>query len=278
MRLAALSGRAVVLAGDGAVDIRTASGGRFGPDPMDVLADWDEFASWVAVSSLPAPEAFDAASLGAPVPRPRQVFAVALNYPPHAAEAGYLPPEIPLLFTKFPSSITGPSSRVSLPEGHVDWELELVAVMARDAYRVPAARGWQAVAGLMAGQDLSERKLQLTGTPPQFSLAKSYPGFGPTGPALVTPDELPDQDDLTLTCTLNGEVVQYARTSEMIFPVPRLVEFITAVCPVYAGDLVFTGTPAGVGNRRVPPRFLGPDDILTGFIEGIGTIRQDFAR
>jgi len=278
MRLAALSGRAVVLAGDGAVDIHAASGGQFGPDPMDVLADWDEFVSWAAASPLPAPEAFDTASLGAPAPRPRQVFAVALNYPPHAAEAGYVPPEIPLLFTKFPSSITGPSAPVTLPDGHVDWELELVAVMARDAYRVPAAQGWEAVAGVMAGQDLSERKLQLTGAPPQFSLAKSYPGFGPTGPALVTPDELPDRDDLTLTCTLNGELVQYAHTSEMIFPVPRLVEFITAVCPVYAGDLIFTGTPAGVGNRRVPPRFLGPGDILTGSIECIGTICQTFVR
>jgi 2-keto-4-pentenoate hydratase/2-oxohepta-3-ene-1,7-dioic acid hydratase in catechol pathway len=231
----------------------------------------------VASAQLPAGAAFDERDLGAPVPRPRQVFAVALNYRPHAAEAGYTPPEIPLLFTKFPSCITGPSVTVDLPAGNVDWEIELVAVLARDAHRVPAADGWSAVAGLTIGQDLSERRLQLTGTPPQFSLAKSYPGFGPTGPALVTVDELPDPDDLELTCTLSGEMVQHARTGEMIFSVPRLVEFVTAVCPVYAGDLIFTGTPAGVGNRRTPPRFLRPDDVLVSEIEHVGRMRTIFA-
>lgn len=196
-----------MLAGDGAADVAAASDGRFGPDPMDVLANWDQFTTWAATSSLPTPMLFDPATLGAPSPRPRQVFAVALNYRPHAAEAGYVPPEIPLLFTKFPSSIAGPFTVVKLPCGHVDWELELVAVMARDAYRVPAAQGWEAVAGVMVGQDLSERKLQLSGVPPQFSLAKSYPGFGPTGPVLVTLDELHDRDNVSLGCTLNGEIV-----------------------------------------------------------------------
>ena len=289
MRLANLAGRAVLLVGagavdgavggavDGAVDVATASDGRFGPDPMDVLADWDAFAKWAGLADLRAPTPYDERDLGAPVPRPRQVFAVALNYRPHAAEAGYAAPEIPLLFTKFPSCIAGPHATVDLPDGNVDWELELVAVIARDVHRVPASDGWSAVAGVTVGQDLSERKLQLTGSPPQFSLAKSYPGFGPNGPALVTVDELPNPDDLGLTCTLSGEVVQQARTGEMIFSVPRLVEFVTAVCPVYAGDLIFTGTPAGVGNRRTPPRFLTPDDVLVSEIEHLGRLRTTFA-
>lgn len=201
---------------------------------------------------------------------------MALNYRPHAAEAGYVPPEIPLLFTKFPSCIVGPAAEVELPKGNVDWELEMVAVIGAPCHRVPASEGWEVVAGLMVGQDLSERVLQLTGKPPQFSLGKSYPGFGPTGPALVTPDELPDRDDIAIECLLNGESVQAARTSEMIFSVPQLVEFISAVCPLHPGDLIFTGTPAGVGNRRVPQRFLGPDDILVSRIDGLGEMRQTF--
>lgn len=276
MRLATLSDRAVLLTEDGAVDIAHASSGRFGPDPMDVLTDWTGFRAWAASAELPAASPYRTADLDAPVPRPRQVFAVALNYRPHAAEAGYVPPEIPLLFTKFPSCVVGPAAEVELPKGNVDWELEMVAVIGASCHRVPAHEGWEVVAGLTVGQDLSERVLQLTGKPPQFSLGKSYPGFGPTGPALVTPDELPDRDDIAIECLLNGESVQAARTSEMIFSVPRLVEFISAVCPLFPGDLIFTGTPAGVGNRRVPQRFLGPDDVLVSRIDGLGEMRQTF--
>ncbi|MFG2946380.1 fumarylacetoacetate hydrolase family protein [Streptomyces adustus] len=276
MRLATLADRAVLLVGDGAVDIATASHGRFGSDPMQLLAEWDEFVAWAGQAELPAATPYRETDLNAPVPRPRQVFAVALNYRPHAAEAGHVAPEIPLLFTKFPSCITGPHAEVELPDGNVDWELEMVAVIGRACHRVPAAGAWEVVAGLTVGQDLSERRLQLTGKPAQFSLGKSYPGFGPTGPALVTPDELADRDDLAIECLLNGESVQAARTSEMIFSVPRLIEFISAVCPLHPGDLIFTGTPSGVGNRRVPQRFLGPEDILVSRIEGLGELRQTF--
>ncbi|MET8857959.1 fumarylacetoacetate hydrolase family protein [Streptomyces sp. NPDC004579] len=276
MRLATLSDRAVLLTDDGAIDVADASSGRFGPDPMDVLDDWTAFRTWAASADLPAASPYRTADLDAPVPRPRQVFAVALNYRPHATEAGHVPPEVPLLFTKFPSCIVGPDAEVELPKGHVDWELEMVAVIGAPCHRVPAGQGWEAVAGLTVGQDLSERVLQLTGKPPQFSLGKSYPGFGPTGPALVTLDELPDRDDIAIECLLNGESVQSARTSEMIFSVPQLVEFISGVCPLHPGDLIFTGTPAGVGNRRVPQRFLGPDDVLVSRIDGLGEMRQTF--
>ncbi|MET7988453.1 MULTISPECIES: fumarylacetoacetate hydrolase family protein [unclassified Streptomyces] len=276
MRIATLADRAVLLVEDGAVDIATASNGRFGSDPMELLDRWAEFETWAAQAELPAATPYREADLNAPVPRPRQVFAVALNYRPHAAEAGYVAPEIPLVFTKFPSCIAGPQAEVELPDGNVDWELEMVAVIGRACHRVPAEEAWDVVAGLTVGQDLSERRLQLTGTPAQFSLGKSYPGFGPTGPALVTPDELADRDDMAIECLLNGESVQAARTSEMIFSVPRLIEFISTVCRLHPGDLIFTGTPAGVGNRRVPQRFLGPKDVLVSRIEGLGELRQTF--
>ena len=273
MRLASLAGRAVLLVDGGAVDV--ASAGPFGPDPMDVLAEWTAFREWAATAAL-VPTPFEPADLSAPVPRPRQVFAVALNYPPHAAEAGYQPPADPLVFTKFPSCVTGPDAVVDLPGDRVDWEVELVVAIGTTAHHVPASEAWSHVAGLTVGQDLSERRVQMLGAPPQFSLGKSFPGFGPTGPELVTPDEFGDPDDLEITGLLNGEVVQRARTKEMIFDVPDLIARLSAICPLLPGDLVFTGTPAGVGNRMTPPRYLTPDDVLVSRVEGIGELRTRF--
>ncbi|MEU6536846.1 fumarylacetoacetate hydrolase family protein [Streptomyces sp. NPDC047000] len=293
MRFGVLDGRAVVIKGDRAAAVsgdRTAgiggdraagsarpSQGPLSGDPAVLLADWPRLRDWAA--GLPD-EAYDIpvdpAALGAPVPHPRQVFAVALNYPPHAAEAGYTPPEEPLVFTKFPTCITGPETTVALPPGKVDWEVELVAVIGRETYRVSEDRAWQSVAGLTVGQDLSERVSQLRGKPAQFSLGKSFPGFGPIGPVLVTPDEFDDPDDLEITGLLNGEVVQHDRTGSMIFPVPELIARLSAVLPLLPGDLVFTGTPAGVGNRMNPPRYLTAADELVSRVEGIGEIRQRF--
>ncbi|MEU9343836.1 fumarylacetoacetate hydrolase family protein [Streptomyces sp. NPDC048278] len=277
MRLGVLDGRAVVVGGDRAADVTVASRGRLPSDPMALLADWPRVRDWAA--ELPG-DAYDltvdVSLLGAPVPRPRQVFAVALNYPPHAAEAGFTPPAEPLVFTKFPSCVTGPHTEVRLPEGKVDWEVELVAVVGRETYRVSEDRAWEAVAGLTVGQDLSERVIQLRGKPAQFSLGKSFPGFGPTGPVLVTPDELDDPDDLEISGLLNGETVQHDRTKSMIFAVPELIARLSAVLPLFPGDLVFTGTPAGVGNRMDPPRYLTAADELVSRIQGIGEISQRF--
>ncbi|WP_181801203.1 fumarylacetoacetate hydrolase family protein [Streptomyces shenzhenensis] len=277
MRLGVLDGHAVVVSGDWAANVQWASQGRLPSDPMALLDDWSRTRDWAA--GLPG-EAYDIPvdpiALSAPVPRPRQVFAVALNYPPHAAEAGFAPPEEPLVFTKFPACVTGPHTSVALPEGKVDWEVELVAVIGRETSRVGEDRAWEAVAALTVGQDLSERVTQLRGKPAQFSLGKSFPGFGPIGPVLVTPDELDDPDDLEIAALLNGETVQHDRTKSMIFPVPELIARLSAVLPLFPGDLVFTGTPAGVGNRMNPPRYLTDGDELISRIEGIGEIRQYF--
>ena len=278
MRLAALRGRAAVLRADLAVDVHRASGGEFGPDPDAVLDRWADFLGWAAGGGLDRaePVAYVEDELGPPVTRPRQVFAVALNYRPHAAEAGWPAPADLLVFTKFPSCLTGPGGTITLPSDRVDWELELVVVIGRECRGLAAEHAWAAVAGLTIGQDLSERRVQMRGTPPQFALGKSYAGFGPIGPALVTPDELADPDDLELTGTLSGRVVQHARTAEMIFSVPELLARLSAVCALHPGDLVFTGTPSGVGNRAVPPRFLTPDDELVSEIEGLGRMRHHF--
>ncbi|MDQ7810956.1 fumarylacetoacetate hydrolase family protein [Amycolatopsis sp. A133] len=271
MRLANVGGRAALITGDRALDVFDAGG--FGPDPMAVLADWTAFTEW-ARSAPPGSVPVDPDRLGPPVPRPRQVFAVALNYPPHAAEAGFEPPADPLVFTKFPTCIAGPRETVELPGDRVDWEVELVAAIGRGGHRIPEERALDHVAGFLVGQDLSERRVQLLGKPPQFSLAKSFPGFGPTGPHLTTVDELPG--GAAITCLLNGSVVQSASIEDMIFGVPELVSRLSAICALLPGDLIFTGTPGGVGNRMDPPRYLTPDDVLISRIDGLGELTTTF--
>lgn len=275
MRIANVSGRAKVLVADGAVDVEETSGGRFGSDPLHVYDRFDELRRWADTVTDPT-EAFDPAAAGPPVPAPRQVFAIGLNYVDHAAESGLAPPKEPVVFTKYPSSLAGPISDVVLPAGSVDWEVELVAIISRDAHHVDVGHAWEYVAGVTVGQDLSERQLQRRGPAPQFGLAKSYPGFSPMGPALVTADELAQPDDLALGCAVNGEDVQKARTADMIFSVPDLVAYLSSIVTLYPGDVIFTGTPPGVGMGRTPPRFLTPGDSLRSWIEGIGELRQTF--
>ncbi|WP_030903272.1 fumarylacetoacetate hydrolase family protein [Streptomyces sp. NRRL F-5126] len=277
MRIANLDGRLVLTYPDGAADVERASDGRFAAAPQAVFARWDEFADWARRLRAPLLEPFDPCRLRAPAPSPSQVFAIGLNYADHAAEGGMpLPPE-PAVFTKFPTSLTGPNGEVKLPTATVDWEAELVVVIGRRAVDVDAEHAWDHVAGVTAGQDLSERTRQLVGSPPQFSIGKSFPGFSPIGPEIVTPDELADRDDLEIGCSVNGEVVQHARTSDLIFSVPALIERLSAILPLTPGDIVFTGTPSGVGHARSPKRHLAPGDVLETWISGVGRLRHTFA-
>ena len=207
------------------------------------------------------------------MPAPRQVFAIGLNYRTHAEESGMQVPGVPATFTKFPACLNGPFDDVELSAATVDWEVELVAVIGRRADRVAEVDGWSHVAGLTVGQDISDRQLQFAAGS-QFSLGKSRRGYGPLGPCVVTVDEFANPDDLGLGCSIDGETMQDARTSDLIFNVPRLVAELSAVLPLLPGDIIFTGTPAGVGAARQPPRFLQPGQTLESWIEGIGTIRN----
>lgn len=279
MRILNLDGRLALAVGDDrAIDVATASGGRFGPEPQGVYAVWEEFRAWAdSHASTDGAIEVDRARLGAPAPRPPQVFAVGLNYREHAAEAGLDLPETPMVFTKFPSAVTGPNGQITLPKGSVDFEVELVAVIGREARGVDAAGAWQYVAGLTVGQDLSERELQLAGpAPQQFNMGKSYVGFAPIGPVLVTPDEFADPDDVEISCTLSGVEVQRTRTSDLIFSIPEIVAFLSSVAVLWPGDLIFTGTPSGVGWTREPKLLIGPDDELVTTAEGIGEMRHTF--
>jgi 2-keto-4-pentenoate hydratase/2-oxohepta-3-ene-1,7-dioic acid hydratase in catechol pathway len=276
-RIANLAGRAALIADEGGIDVERASDGVFGADPQSLYDRWSEFLLWVG--RLPAPdEGFDYRALPdsellSPAPWPAQVFGIGLNYRDHVAETGMQAPSRVAAFTKFPTCIVGGFHEVELPEGTVDYEVELVVVMGKRAYRVADWEAWSYVAGVTVGQDLSERILQREAGN-QFCLGKSFPGFGPMGPWLVTPDELTEPDDMALSCSLNGEVMQDGRTSDMVFSVSRLIEELSSVVPLLPGDVIFTGTPAGVGWVRQPPRFLQPGDVLESTIEGIGTIRN----
>jgi 2,4-didehydro-3-deoxy-L-rhamnonate hydrolase len=278
VRLADHAGRATVLVEGGGVDVATASGGQFGPDIQGLYDEWAAFLAFAdeLLAGSPPVVAVDQSRFGNPVPRPRQVFAIGLNYRGHAAESGVEVPGTPATFTKFPACLTGPGAEVVLPSANVDWEVELVAVIGTRADRVAERHGWAHVAGVTIGQDLSERVVQRAAGG-QFCLGKSYRGFGPMGPVLVTPDELDDPDDLRLGCAVDGEVVQDARTSDMVFSVRRLVAELSAVVPLLPGDVLFTGTPAGVGVRRSPPRFLRPGEVLESWVEGVGRLRTTFA-
>jgi 2,4-didehydro-3-deoxy-L-rhamnonate hydrolase len=272
VKLANSGGRAAVVLGDEIADVAEVTGGQFGPDLMGIYDDWTHFISAAsAVTSGTAP--LVEADLGCPVPSPRQVFGIGLNYRTHAEESGMSVPDVPATFTKFPASLAGPFDDIPVVGESTDWEVELVVVIGPRADRVSEADGWAHVAGLTVGQDISDRHLQFAAAS-QFSLGKSRRGYGPMGPWVVTPDELPDPDNLVLGCSVDGEPMQEARTADLIFSVPRLVAELSQVLPLLPGDIIFTGTPAGIGMARQPPVFLAPGQVLESWIDGIGTIRN----
>ena len=294
MRLASIDGRAhlvqrIEAGDDGAVggrfdldpawsvtDIATASGGEFGPSMEDVLERWEAFGEWASgATALPGSGTLMPEQLGPVVSRPRQVFAVGLNYRAHAEEAGMGIPNVPLVFTKFPSCVSGPFDDVPVTTPQVDWEVEVTVVVGTGGYRISAADAWSRLAGVTCAQDYSARDTQFASTAnAQFSLGKSYPGFLPLGPLLVTSDEYDDPDAIGLSCSVNGVLRQSSSTSDLIFGVPELVEYISAICPLLPGDLILTGTPAGVGMGLDPQQFLAPGDEVVSRVDLVGEMRQ----
>lgn len=288
MRIANLLGRAVLVAGEQALDIEQASAGKFDSDPQSLWKNWPAFSSWAASvdpAEHPDSASFEVSDLGAPVPRPSQIFGIGLNYADHAREAQMELPEHPLVFTKFPSSLNGPTAAVRLSSDRVDWEAELVVVIGSGGRDIAESNGWDAVAGLTVGQDLSDRTVQSWGKPAQFNLGKSFQGYAPTGPAVVTLDEVraaADPEALTITCRVADDqdselrTLQDGTTRDLIFTVPRLIAELSAIVELRPGDLIFTGTPSGVGMGRDPQVFLKPGQRLVTEIEAIGTIEQRF--
>jgi 2-keto-4-pentenoate hydratase/2-oxohepta-3-ene-1,7-dioic acid hydratase in catechol pathway len=212
--------------------------------------------------------------LGPVVTRPGQVFAVGLNYREHARETGAVLPTKPMIFTKFPSSIGSANSHFPVPSARLDWEAELVVVIAKPGRHINEQDALSHVGGYCVGNDLSDRELQQLGSPAQFSLGKSYQNFAPIGPWLTSANEIPDPNSLAISSEVNGVERQNSNTGDMVFNVKQLVSYISGVCELRRGDLIFTGTPQGVGQARTPPIFLGPGDVVVVTIEKLGSLRN----
>jgi 2-keto-4-pentenoate hydratase/2-oxohepta-3-ene-1,7-dioic acid hydratase in catechol pathway len=247
-----------------------------------LVPDWTP--DWLAPEKLQALTAIDltklprvpaGARLGAPVAGTRQFVAIGLNYRQHAEEAGMAIPKEPVVFTKAITSIAGPNDDVTLPEGSVegDWEVELGFVIGRTASLVPEAEALSYVAGYLLANDVSEREWQAKRNG-QWGKGKSFPGFGPLGPWLVTADEVPDPQAIPLELKLNGRVVQSSSTADQIFPVAQVVSYLSQFMTLLPGDVVITGTPAGVGLGMKPPLFLKRGDVMELSAGPLGTQRQ----
>ena len=271
--LANVNGRASLVEGGYFFDLSRLSDEAVSSDPMLAITQVDALHELADnLSDSDADGSLEEATLQAPVPRPRNSFGIGLNYRDHAKESKMELPKVPVVFSKYPSCISGPFTDIQLRAEQGDYEAELVVVIGHTTRDISIEESWSHVAGLMVGQDISDRELQLGAQPPQFGLGKSRDTYGPTGPILVSPDSFGDPDNLAITCDVNGERRQDDRTSSLIFDVSFLVSYLSAVLTLEPGDLIFTGTPAGVGMPD--QRFLKPGDVVTTSIEGIGTIEN----
>jgi 2-keto-4-pentenoate hydratase/2-oxohepta-3-ene-1,7-dioic acid hydratase in catechol pathway len=247
VRMTKAGGRAMIESGGKLIDVAKRSGGKFSADPMVLFSQWEAFADWArSVSADGSESVADASKLELCVPSPRGVFAIGLNYRDHAAEASLEIPKTPMVFTKFPSCLAGPTADVPLTSNRVDWEAELVVVIGRGGQRIAA----------------------------KDAIGKSAAAFGPIGPAVVSLDGFANPLDLAISCDIGNDRMQDSRTGNMIFNVPELVEFLSRWCELAPGDLIFTGTPSGVGSVRDPRRYLQAGEVITTRIEGIGEIRN----
>lgn len=219
----------------------------------------------------------DELRLGPPVPDPQKIICLGLNYRDHAEEAGLTPPNAPMFFAKFANSLVGPADSIVPPlsTDQVDYEAELAVVIGDRARSVAADRAIEHVAGVMAFNDVSARDLQLANN--LWTGGKAIDTFGPCGPVLVSLEEIDDIQTLAIRTRVNGETVQDGTTASMIFSVAETVAFLSQIMTLEPGDIIATGTPAGVGNSRTPKLFLSAGDIVEVEIEGVGTLRNPVA-
>lgn len=210
---------------------------------------------------------------------PRKILGIGLNYRDHAIEGGKPIPEEPVLFAKYPNVLIGHGETIRLPKVSkgVDFEAELVVIIGKSARDISESEALSHVAGYTCGHDVSARDWQFRGAERQWTLGKTFDTFGPTGPEMVTADELTDPHNLQVQLRLNGATMQNSNTREFIFSVPKLIAFLSQVMTLEPGDLIFTGTPPGVGGARRPPVWLKPGDVCEVEVEGIGILRNNVA-
>lgn len=210
--------------------------------------------------------------IGSPLAKPSKIICLGKNYAEHAREGNFDPPERPLIFCKTANAVNGPFDPIRLPRstGQIDWEVELAVVIGMEGKRVPKERAMDHVAGYMVMNDVSGREAQFRDS--QWFRGKSFDTFAPMGPAIVTVDEVRDPGALRLSARVNGEIMQEGTTADMIFDIPTLIADISEDITLIPGDVISTGTPAGVGIFRDPPVVLKAGDIVECTVEGVGTL------
>jgi 2-keto-4-pentenoate hydratase/2-oxohepta-3-ene-1,7-dioic acid hydratase in catechol pathway len=216
------------------------------------------------------------ANFGAPIQDPQKIICIGLNYRDHAHEQNIPVPREPVVFCKFVTALTGHGQPIELPSvsNKVDFEAELVAVMGAGGRNIPEVDGHKHIAGYMAGHDVSARDWQKEKDGKQWLCGKSFDTFAPTGPEFITADEVADAHQLPIRLRLNGQVMQESNTNQLIFSLPKLIAYVSQVCTLAPGDLIFTGTPPGVGDARKPPVYMKPGDVAEVEIEGLGVLRN----
>ena len=221
----------------------------------------------------------DSVQFAPPIVRPPKIICIGQNYSQHATEMGSVAPTLPIIFSKFSSAVCAHGDNVVLPliAEKVDYEAELVVVIGTPAKFIDRSRALEHVFGYTCGNDISSRDWQKGKPGGQWLLGKTFDTFAPVGPCIVTADELADPQNLRVQMLLNGEIMQDQSTADMIFPIDELIAHISQFVTLEVGDLIFTGTPSGVGAARTPPRFLAPGDDIEVKIESVGTLKNTVA-
>lgn len=222
--------------------------------------------------------ALDSVFLEAPIPRPGKIIALGRNYLEHIKETGSKVEEFPVIFAKFPSCVIGPNDTIPIPSlsKKIDWEVELAIVIGKTCKSVSQKDALDYIAGYTIVNDVTARDLQ--GRDGQWIRAKSLDAFCPMGPCIVTIDELGEASDLKMYTKINGKMKQDSTTSNMMFKVPQIIEYVSQAFTLEPGDIIATGTPAGVGFTRDPPEYLKSGDEIEQYIEGIGYLRNSFGK
>jgi 2-keto-4-pentenoate hydratase/2-oxohepta-3-ene-1,7-dioic acid hydratase in catechol pathway len=245
---------------------------------LDLIANWNTAKGVIETYAANAPqEAISDASdviLMAPIPRPQKIICVGLNYRDHAAESKMEIPSVPTIFSKFVNSVIGPGESIVLPKNSTkpDYEAEFAFVIGKNGRHVPADRWREHVFGYTIVNDVSARDFQMATS--QWLMGKTFDTFAPIGPWIVTADEIADPHALDIRMTISGEVLQNSNTRELIFRIPELIAYLSSVFTLEPGDIVSTGTPAGVGFSHKPPRWLKAGDECVVYVEGIGELRN----
>lgn len=271
-KLGSNSGRAIFIKDDKYYDVNTISNGDISSNSVEALYDTEKLSQlYINLSDYEPCGDIGDINLDPPI-IPTNVFAVGLNYKKHAEESNLEIPPFPMIFTKHSTCISGPKSDICMKSDMVDYEAELVFVIGKGGKDISKEDAWDHVAGLCVGQDISDRPVQFHATPPQFNLGKSFDTFGPIGPYLVSTDLFDNKESLKLQCWVNDELRQETLTNDLIFDIPYLISYISEFITLNTGDVIFTGTPEGVGATQ--GKFLKDGDILKTSIEGIGTLEN----